>query len=557
MKVAHQTSAQQRTSDLCDVPKGAESAERSGRIPLGVPGRVHPGVHSLAWICCVSWLLLLAGSFLPGSAFGAENVWSVEKLNGTKPWDKFVESALPIRVEGRLGGFGGGQLRLLRCDAKFMVDSHKLRSVAPKSTIELTGRFRKDGSKLEFTVEELRVVPSYVDQYDVRSSRLKRGTSGEWNELGDWISQLGRFYEDAELIKKGDEAYTKAIETEYAALKPDDAEGRFSLATRIDERKLSARRKMELVHEGLHIRWQRLQKATPADLKAWQDFTEGLADHLSGTTQPILKLVRELQERYELDPVSTYRKADDELRNQLHRLFFVFATRKRLLQNSEADGRDGEEIADQIAELIPEEAALAEDQRRQNLTYRVAHLETATRTEIEDLAVKLRERNQNDKANQALVSWVKSHESRLKGDGIVGLLQLAEEYLSLLNKEAEAVEYLADAYRIDPTYEETKTRFAALGYQWRNSRWSKAEPGRPVESTMSDNKSPTGIRRDMSATDLRNLLGEPSSLSRAITSRGITEVWSYGPAGTSRLVVQLEQKGADATPKVTAYSNRR
>lgn len=546
MKVAHQRSARQSAPVSCDVPKSVESVERSGTV------------QRLAWIDCLFWLLLLAGGSLPGAASGAETVWSVEKLNGTKPWDKFVESSLPIRVEGRIGGFGGGQLRLLRCDAKFMVDSHKLRSVAPKSTIELTGHFRKDGSKLEFDVDELRVVPSYVDQYDVRSSRLKRGTSEEWDELGDWISQLGRFYEDEELLKKGTEAYSKAIETDYAALKPDDAEGRFSLATRMDERKLSARRKMELVHEGLQIRWQLLQKVTPPDLKGWQEFAERLADHLPGTTQPVLKPMRELQERYELDPVSIYRKADDELRKQLHRLFFVSVTRKRLLHNAaEEDGRNGEGIADQIAELIPEEAALAEDQRRQNLAYRLAHLETATRIEIEDLAAKLRERNQNDKANQALIGWVKSHESRLKGDGIVGLLQLAEEYLTLLNKEAEAVEYLADAYRIDPTYEEIKTRFAALGYHWRNSRWIKAEAGRPAEPTTSDNTSPTGISRDMSATELRNLLGEPSSLSRAITSRGITEVWSYGPVGSSRLVVRLEQKGADATPKVTTFSNRR
>ena len=72
---------------------------------------------------------------------------------------------------------------------------------------------------------------------------------------------------------------------------------------------------------------------------------------------------------------------------------------------------------------------------------------------------------------------------------------------------------------------------------------------------MPANTSPTGIVEGMTATDLRKLLGQPASLSRAITSRGITEVWSFGPVGGSRLVVRLEQKGRDADPTVTAVSN--
>ncbi|WP_373653534.1 hypothetical protein [Schlesneria sp. DSM 10557] len=496
--------------------------------------------------------LLVMAAATPAGVAAAETVWTVEKLNDTKPWDRFLDSPLAIRVEGRVGGFGGGQLRLLRCDAKFIVDSQKLRNVIPKSTIELTGRFRKVDSKLEFAVEELRVVPGYVEQFESRAARLKRATSAEWNELGDWIAALGRFYEDADLLKKGDEAYLKAIETDHASLKPDDAAGRFELATKVDERKLPPRRKMELLHEGLQIQWQTMQKATPVDLAAWQDFTEKLGDPLPGTTTPLTSPNRDLQKRYELDPVATYRKATDEQRIQLHRFFFISATRKRLLHDASLDGRDGERIADQILELIPEESELAEVHRRQSLAYRVLHVESATRSEIEDLATQLRERKQQETADQALLKWVKSHELRLKGDGIVGLLQLSEEYLTLLRKEAEAVEYLSDAYRIDPGYEEVKSRLAALGYEWRNSRWVKSVPGRPAGVTTPE-ASPTGIYLGMTSTALREMLGEPRSLTRAITSRGITEVWSYGPPGNSRLVIRLEKKSNSQEPKVTNF----
>ncbi len=499
-------------------------------------------------------LALIFAMFVGQASFAAENVWSVQKLNGNKPWDKFVESPIPIRVEGRIGSFGGGQLRLLRCEAKFTIDNSKLRSVAAKNTVELTGRFKRDGSKLEFAVDDLKVVPGYSEQFESRALKLKRASAEEWTELGDWVSRISQFYDDADLKKKANEAYSRAVEVQYESLKPTDAEGRFLLAKKIEEWKLPARRKMELVHEGLRVQWQTLQKVEPPDPAAWQKFADGLKDQLDGTQEVFLKIPRDLKETYNQDPVATYRKANDELRTQLHRLFFVAVIRKQLLHGASSDGRDGDSIAEKIDQLIPEEAALAESQRKLRLTYRLANVATATRSEAENLAAIFREREQPVEAKQALTQWVKSHELRLKGDGVIGLKQLADEFLTLLNNEPVAVEYLTDAHRIDPTDDEVKSKLASLGYQWRNSRWLKADPAKPdIPASMVE--SPSGISANMTATDLRKLLGQPSSLSRAITSRGITEVWCYGPAGTSRLVVRLEQEGSDADPKVTAVSN--
>ncbi len=499
-------------------------------------------------------LIIIVVVCLGQTCTAAENVWSVQKLNLNKPWDKFIESTM--RIEGRVGSFGGGQLRLLRCEAKFAVENSKLRSVSPKNTVELKGRFKKEGSKLEFVVDDLKVVSGYAEQYESRALKLKRASAEEWTELGDWASQLGQFYDDADLMKKANEAYTRAIEAQYESLKPTDSEGRFSLAKKIEEWKLPARRKMELIHEGLRIQWQSLQKAEPADPATWQTFADGLKDHLDGTQEVFLKIPRDLKETYDQDPIATYRKANDELRSQLHRLFFVAVIRKRLLHGAASDGRDGDSIAEKIDQLIPEEALLAEYQRKLRLAYRLANVATATRSEVENLSANFLERAQPAEAKQALTQWVKAHELRLKGDGVIGLKQLADEYLTLLNNEPVAVEYLTDAYRIDPTDDEVKSKLSALGYQWRNSRWLKGVASKPdVSASMSE--SPSGINTNMTATDLRKLLGQPSSLSRAITSRGITEVWCYGPAGSSRLVVRLEQKGRDVDPKVTAVSNPR
>jgi hypothetical protein len=504
-------------------------------------------------------MAILAGlliSSLAGGALAADNFWTVQTLNDNKPWEKFVDSPLSIRVEGRLGTHGGGQLRLVHCDAKFMIDnSARLRSVAPKSHLEITGRFRKEGQKVEFAVQDWKVVPSYADQFDLKSSKLQRPTPDDWRQLGDWAAERSRFYDDPELLKKASLAYTNAMETEYKSLKPNDANGHFVLAEKFKDYNLSNQRRMELVHQGLHIEWQLLQKAEPVVLKKWQEFAHRLSEQLPGASEPLKKMSSELKNGYEQDPLSTYRKADDKLRIQLHRLFLVAVTRKRLMYGAASDGHDGDAIADEIDKEIPEEHALAEKVRVSRLGYRLTNISSANRSEAESLAAAFRDRQQNDMANQALLQWVKSHETRLKGDGVVGLLQLADEYATLLKNEPAAVECLTDAYKIDPTFGEIKTRFNSLGYQWQNNRWSKSDPTSPA-TTAATPQSPTGITFGMSATSLRTLQGQPGALARAITSRGTTEIWSYGPSGSTRLVIRLEQRGSESEPKVTAVSNQ-
>lgn len=501
------------------------------------------------------WALLacfvVGGFAVP--ALAADNVWSVQKLNDNKPWDRFADSV--IRVEGRIGSSGGSLFRMLHCEANFKVDAAKLKFVPAKSVVEVKGRFKKDGTKVDFFVDELKVMSNYPEQYDVRASKLKRPMPEEWIELGEWAAEKSKFYEDEEMAKKAADAYSNAIEVEYRALKLTDAEGRFSLAKKFDEYKLPPRRKMDLIHEGLRIQWQAAQKVQPTDLAAWRIVAASVHEQLPGANEPLKTVAPELKESYEQDPVSTYRAADDKLRLRLNRLFFVGVTRKILMNDAGNEGAYGDSIADQIDKLIPEEHALAEKQRELRLAYRLAHVSTATRTEVENLATLFRERRQNESAQQALVQWVKSHEVRLKDGGIIGLMQLADEYHLLLKDEPTAVDYLSQAYKIDPTYEDVKAKLASMGYQYQNSRWIKSN-GNHREQSAAVVASPTSIRMGMTATDLRLFLGQPPSLARIVTKRGITEIWSFGVPGSSGLVIRLEQKSLDPEPKVSAMSGQ-
>jgi hypothetical protein len=476
--------------------------------------------------------------------------WSVQKLNDSKPWDLLAGTA-KLRIEGRLAASSGVQFRLQHCEAVFTVEKQKLQSIPAKSNVEIKGRFRKEGSKLFFAVDDLKAVSSYTQQFDLKASRLLRPTAEDWIVLGDWASDLAAFYDDTELAGRASSAYTKSIDVEYRSLKSTNFEGRFELAKKMAHYNLSDRRRLELVHEGCRIQWDALKKQAVKDVAVWQDFAVTINDRLPGAAIPLAAEIPELQRDYLREPDVTYLKANDEQRLKLHRLFFVIVTRAILLHDASEDGHDGDAIAAQVDKLIPEEHALAETLRLKQLDYGLQHIAKATRTEAESLANAFRARQQHEAAKRVLTEWVKAHEARLKGGGIVGLIELSDEYLSLLNNRSAAIECLLEAGKIDPMYEGVRTRLTSLGYIWQYGRWEKTDAS---NRSTAGSQTATGVSIGMSASSLKSLLGQPRSLARAITARGTTEVWSFGPAGSTPLVVRLEQVPGEKEPKVTALS---
>ena len=491
---------------------------------------------------------------IPGVTHAAENMWTVQKLNDNQPWDRFLNSPIPMKIEGRVATHGGGMFRLMRCDVRFTIDNDKLRQLPPKANVEVKGRFKRNNGRIDFVVDELKVVPAYLDQFEVRASKLRLPTPQDWIDLGEWGMERGLFYEDDDLVKKARGAYQNAIEVEYKALKPTDAEGRFALAKKSDSFQLPGTRSAELIHEGLRIQYRAAQKVEPPNAAVWQKLAENISERLPGADQALSSIPKELKESYDREPDLTYQKSKPDTRSQLNRLLFIGATMKQLTSSLADDGSNGDRIAEQIEKLIPEEAETAERLRLSKLEFRAAHLTTANRSDVQNLAAEFRARQQNDRATKILSDWIKQHEARLRANGVLGLFELADEYWSLLNDEATAVECLTEAYRKDPTYEEISQKLKTLGYQFQNNRWTKMNAQR--NGVVNPSLSQTEIRIGMPAKDLNKILGQPRSITRAITGRGTTEIWSFGLVGSSQLVVRLEKKNIDTEPKVVSYTGQ-
>ncbi|MEK6258684.1 MAG: hypothetical protein AABP62_08690 [Planctomycetota bacterium] len=489
-------------------------------------------------------------------AFAAESVWSVEYVNSRKAeWEQLIGPT--IRIEGRISSHGKGQLRLAKCELVFHATEAQLRQLSGKRTVELVGKLQKDDGKVSFEISQILVVPSDVEQFESRSIKLRNPRPADWYELGDWAAGRGRFYDDAEVTKKALTAYANGVKIEWRALPANDGEARIHLARKAQEYKLPDDQRMEILHEGYRVLWQTALKTEKPDPEIWTKLATRLATDLPGSTESLPQFPAELKQRYEKETLTLYREAPEPIRKQLHRLFHASVLLKSIESEAAADGRDGNVIADRIERAVPEEPALAEKYRDAQLAWRLKRAASATRQEIEQLASDYRSRQQPVLARQALQTWLQAREGRLREDGSLGLMQLADDHLALLKDENKAASFLKEAYKLDPTLAEVSRRLESLGYTLDRGAWTKEVAGKPAGDSPKPETTSTGdIVVGMTASALRTRM-RPNSIGRAFTSTGLIEVWSYGTPGTSRLIVHLERTGPTGEAKVVEFGNER
>jgi hypothetical protein len=505
-----------------------------------------------------SCAVIVAVMFLSANmVVAAENVWSIEYFNSRKAeWNQLVGAT--IRLEGRISLLGGGKIRLAKCDMVFQVKETLSRPLGGKRSVELSGQLKREDGKLIFDVEQLRAAPTDVEQFESRTAKLRNPRPDEWYELGDWALHRSRYYDDIDLAEKAEYAYAHGVAAERRAMSADDAEARFVLARKIKNYKLPETQRIELIHEGDWLLWQAALKSETTSRDDWKRLAARLAEDLPGCTQPLTSFPAELTQSYERQPLATYRDAADDGRRKMNRLLYASVILKPIVDAASSDGRNGDAIADQIERDVPEAVTLIEKYRDLKLAWRLSRVTTTTRPEVEQLAEDFRSRKRPDQAKQALTDWLAARESRLREDGPVGLLQLADDYLALLHDEVRAVSLLNEAYKLDPAFSDVADRMKSLGYAWNGTKWIKADLAKP-----NPDPAPTvdtiagGIVVGMTAAELRSRLGSPAAASRALTKAGATEVWCYGPPGTSRLVVRLERNDGSPDVRVVAFGNER
>lgn len=515
-------------------------------------------VVTLVWLCAPASLF----------AAGAQSLESFLELKDK--WSELVGSS--FRIEGQYSILGKDRVKLKKCDLLFRSARPLPRLPGTSRVVELSGRLAKDpDGKLYVELDSIKELPTDLQTLQQRESTLSRSPSKEWYELAKWAAARGQFYEDEDLLKRARAINVKALNLERQELKEATPVALRRLADRVRELGLDDSQRLDLLHESLWLEWESLRKsAAPIpsdadDIDFDKDsafaFLKRLDNDLPGAAEPQEAVLPLLANEYRKNPVLSYRSAAQTSRVALHRLFHVEVALAAVARVSKPDGSNGDVIAEQLDKLVPEQRDLAERHRLAKLTFEVKNAANLSRTQLQDLATRCRERQQEALAKEAITAWLARREKSLRKDGVTGLVQLADERLALLQDQAGAGSLLLEALQQAPTNSDVLDRLKSLGYQEVNGKWQapqslanapNATPAPAVESEL-DRNIRMGIPSvGMTAAQLIRCLGAPSSVTRVVTSGRVTETWTYREGAAVRHTATIERRPTRGTATVIA-----
>lgn len=457
-------------------------------------------------------------------------------------WKQMV--GLKFRLEGRYSLFSSKLLKFQKCDLFFHAVTEFPRLTGRSRTVEVFGTLVENDGRLQFDVEQLRELPSDEQRYRAKLAQFRRPTSEQYLEVGAWAAGRARFYHDDALLEQANSANRQGIQVARSHLLPDDWKGLLALSRKARRLELSSEFWMEYVHQAYRMRWDDVRKP-PANTDRVLDLLDQIVRDLPGSTNSIPEPSPNLRERYASEPFATYHEADVEHRRLLHRFFYSEIALSEIERQVADDFSNGYAIAAQIEARIPECGDLADSYRDRELRYRQSQLSTASRRQALELADQFRRRDQPERARSSLKLWLDSREARLRQEGPSGLIQLADDYIALLDSRAPAVILLKEAYANSPQVAENPAgeRLSQLGYELHAGQWLTADEARSIPLDDNERAIREGrIETGMTGEEVRRALGQPQKIHRMAYYGHVTEVWVYGVSPNPQMAVHFTRR---------------
>lgn len=477
------------------------------------------------------------------SASGAEGfgVYSVEA---------FVERGqyianVPVTVEGRVAIIAGGEIRFRKCEVRFKPANASVKIPDRSKNLRVVGHvLRNTGGQSEtiFSVKAVEVAPEDLQALANLVGSIRRtAPAEEWYKAARWGEARARFYDDVDLQKKAEEVYAKGFAIERKQVKDGNPEVLLELAQRVKERELPDSIRTSLVHEYCARLWEKLKKASvPPSRQDWETLATQLAEKLPNCKEPLGVVDGALKRNYLITPVPEYDKAVAATRLTLHRYLYIDVQEQIILPQLAADGANGFEIAALIDEKVPELHTRAETLRETVLAMQAAEVNKMSRSEVTELAKAYRERNNEKSAAQVLESWLFLKRRNLPPNDVEAGLDLANDYRTLLKQDEAADKLLIGLAQRHPGAAEVQTLLTGRGYRFFDKRWMTqaeyaARPERKREIALAEGR----IEPGMTASEVRQAKGTPQSLARVLSTKQVTEVWTYKQADSTSIAVYL------------------
>ncbi len=498
-------------------------------------------------------LLMLAGR--TPSVAAAEKVMSIEGLVAIKSdWNDSVGAE--FRLDGRYSSLTGRHaLRFEKCDLQFRSVNELPRLTGDNRNVEVVGKIAKDKDQLYFAISRLKKLPTELESFRRRRSKISGTKPEPWYALGQWARERSLFYGDKELAAIADTAFLDGINVERKNITTWNSATLKSLVTKAASLQLPESMRQVFTHEAYQQAARAIRKRD--DGEELEKFVEQMATDLPGSADVSKAAVTKLRDKYLAEPLAVYTAANSEQRRALHRIFrndIVLAT---VVSQVKSDGSNGFDIADSIEKQVPERTDLTAAYRDRAIKFRTDNLAASTRQDILELRAILQQRKQTQQATDVVRRWLALRDESLQRDDrdVPGeLIRLSEEYITLLRDQPAAAALLMRAYKQSPQ-PQIAAKLKGLGYKQQSDRWLnnaeiKSAPESDIERAMRQGRVTLG----MTAKQVRGSQGFPNRVVRIATNGKINTIWIYEQGTGSRMVIHFIRAIQRDDPKVVAIS---
>ncbi len=491
---------------------------------------------------CLRVVLVLAAMVVVGPKSATAAPQSVVDFLKAKPrWEKMV--GLKFQLEGRFGGSAGNILSLRKLPLGFHADQEIEDRYESNDVLHVLGELKRDGNgPLYFQLLDVRKGPSDMERLNGKILDLPLKEHEPVYELARWAEERARFYNDTKLSAEAIKLYDRALRRQQANIKTRDYPTFRDLALKAGRFGLGEARKNALLYEGRYREWQLARRQSDSEQLA--GLAAAVASELPGAAVPAPTVDQEFRDRWKEEPLRVYEEATFGF-EQMHRFLYQEISLDSIQQEAHPDGRNGRAVAKRLRQEVPEFSDMADEFVRKELDWRIQNVTQLKIDEMLALRESLLDAGSADKADEALRNWFKDRETKLRKEGIDGLIELASLHETLFPDGArDAIEVLLEAEHRKPGSSIVRQRLESHGYRQINGDWKSSDEVRDFENSPINRAMREGrVIPGMTQEQVRRALGEPTSVSRLLTARHVIEYWVYGGNDrSSRLTIRLSRQ---------------
>lgn len=479
---------------------------------------------------CGIWLLVFCWT---GSVWGEPR--SIQAfVEAREQWTKTIGATW--NLEGRYAILGKNDLRFMNCTLPFVFGPDVQRPPGRFTNLEVSGELQRRDGKLIFLISSIRALPSDMQRLIVERAAIDNDDVDKWYDLAQWAKQRAEFYADPALQEAAQELLQHGLETEFRNLNPADREGLVSIVRKARGFKMDPLLIENFLHNGYWDRYLFLRDKEPASSSdQYSNLLVSIANDLNGARKSLSSYDPQLAKAYLEKPTSTYEVATTTERDLLERYFYLHVVSANILRQADESGRNAFQITEQLQKEAPERKDLIEQYTLLGLRYESDRIAVKTRKEMLELAKRYEDRKQLDLARETKQTWLKAREDLYRSDGARGLVDLAEEWIQLLDDRNAAARYYIEAWKLNSQYPLAASWLEENGYGLFNGEWVPSElmpvsQDSAIEKAIREGR----IEKGMTTAQVKTAMGvAPDSIVRFATNGKVTELWVYESARTT------------------------